>query len=63
MGSLKDFIDATKYISDHKITPVVSHVLDGLEASNEGFELINRGDQFGKVVIRVRHDDGEKAKF
>ena len=57
MGSHKDLVDATSFLAAHRIVPVVSHVLDGLESAEEGFELINRGQQFGKVVIRIRHEN------
>ncbi|KAG1863611.1 hypothetical protein DFJ58DRAFT_774080 [Suillus subalutaceus] len=53
MGSLKDLTDATTFVSEHRIVPVVSHVLEGLEAAEEGFELMKRGDQFGKIVVRI----------
>ncbi|KAG0696697.1 hypothetical protein DFH29DRAFT_950106 [Suillus ampliporus] len=53
MGSYKDLTDATKFVSEHRIVPVVSHVLEGFEAAEEGFELMKRGDQFGKIVIRI----------
>ncbi|KAG2106766.1 uncharacterized protein F5147DRAFT_746199 [Suillus discolor] len=61
MGSLKDLTDATTFMSEHRIVPVVSHVLEGLEAAEEGFELMKRGDQFGKIVIRI--NDKAKAKL
>lgn len=54
MGSHKDLIDATNFIAEHRLVPVVSDILDGLESAEEGFELINKGQQFGKVVIRIR---------
>lgn len=57
MGSHKDLIDATHFLSTHRIVPVISHVLDGLEAAEEGFRLVEQGDHFGKIVIRVRHDE------
>ena len=57
MGSHQDLIDATDFLNKHRIVPIVSHVLDGLESAEEGFQILARGDQFGKVVIRVRHDD------
>ncbi|TFK36440.1 hypothetical protein BDQ12DRAFT_706376 [Crucibulum laeve] len=57
MGSHKDLIEATNFLAEHRIVPVVSHVLDGLEAAEEGFELMKRGDQFGKIVIKVKHSD------
>lgn len=63
MGSHKDLIDATNFLSSHRIVPVVSHVLDGLEQAEEGFEILKRSDQFGKVVIRLRHEDGIKSKL
>ncbi|KAJ3533647.1 hypothetical protein NM688_g7252 [Phlebia brevispora] len=56
MGSHQDLIDATKFLAEHKIEPVVSHVLDGFEAADEGFNLVQRGDHFGKIVIKVHHD-------
>jgi D-arabinose 1-dehydrogenase-like Zn-dependent alcohol dehydrogenase len=60
-GSLKDLKDATKFMSENRITPVVSHVLEGLEAAEEGFEILKRGDQFGKIVIKM--DDKITAKL
>ena len=57
MGSHKDLIDATNFIAEHRLVPVVSDILDGLEGAEEGFELINKGQQFGKVVIRIRHKE------
>ena len=53
MGSLKDMRDATDFIQKHQIIPIVSHVLNGLESYIEGFNLLESGDQFGKVVLRV----------
>ncbi|CAA7271074.1 unnamed protein product [Cyclocybe aegerita] len=55
MGSHKDLKDATDFLAKHRIIPIVSHVLDGLESAEEGFELLKRGDQFGKVVIKLRN--------
>ncbi|KAH8106922.1 hypothetical protein BXZ70DRAFT_915626 [Cristinia sonorae] len=60
MGSHQDLIDATNFIAEHKIVPVVSHVLDGLESAEEGFKLVQSSDHFGKVVMRIRHGGGEK---
>lgn len=54
MGSHQDLVDATAFLCTHRIIPVVSHVIDGLEQAEEGFELIREGRQFGKVVIRIR---------
>ncbi|KAI0263396.1 NAD-P-binding protein [Gloeopeniophorella convolvens] len=53
MGSKADLQAATEFIAEHRIVPVVSHVFDGLEAVEEGFALLARGEQFGKVVVRV----------
>lgn len=62
MGSRKDLIDATNFIAEHCIVPAVSQVLDGLEDAETGFQLIQRGDQFGKVVIKIRHDDANEPR-
>ncbi|KAF8643535.1 hypothetical protein AX16_008979 [Volvariella volvacea WC 439] len=62
MGSTQDLISATHFLSKHRIVPVVSHILQGLESAEEGFELIKRGVQFGKVVVKVDVDAGEKER-
>ncbi|KAI0247919.1 hypothetical protein BJV78DRAFT_1348297 [Lactifluus subvellereus] len=53
MGSKADLQAATDFVAQHRITPVVSRVLDGLENAEEGFELLARGDHFGKIVVRM----------
>jgi NADPH:quinone reductase-like Zn-dependent oxidoreductase len=53
MGSKADLQAATDFIAQHQITPVVSHVIDGIERAEEGFELLAGGDRFGKVVIKM----------
>ncbi|KXN92663.1 hypothetical protein AN958_11764 [Leucoagaricus sp. SymC.cos] len=62
MGSHQDLIDATNFLAQHRIVPPVSHVIDGLESAEQGFELLSRGDQFGKIVIKLR-DPQQKAKL
>ena len=57
MGSHQDLIDATDFLNKHWIVPIVSQVLDGLESAEQGFQILAKGDHFGKVVIRIRHDD------
>ena len=62
MGSHQDLINATKFLAEQRIEPVVSHILNGFESAEEGFELVQRGDHFGKIVIQVRHDP-EQARL
>ncbi|EMD38123.1 hypothetical protein CERSUDRAFT_113271 [Gelatoporia subvermispora B] len=62
MGSRKDLIDATNFIAEHRIVPAVSQVLDGLEDAETGFQLLQRGDQFGKVVIKIRHGGANEPR-
>ncbi|KAJ6607588.1 hypothetical protein B0H10DRAFT_1817694 [Mycena sp. CBHHK59/15] len=54
MGSRQDMQDATKFLSEKGIIPVVSHVLSGLEAAEDGFNLMQKGEQFGKIVIQIK---------
>ncbi|TFY67440.1 hypothetical protein EVG20_g3946 [Dentipellis fragilis] len=58
MGSHQDLIDATRFLAEHKIVPVVSHVCDGLSSAEEGFELMKQGAQFGKIIIKIHDDSG-----
>ncbi|KAF8495376.1 hypothetical protein JB92DRAFT_2796305 [Gautieria morchelliformis] len=60
MGSLRELTEATNFIAEHKIVPVVSDILDGLDAFEEGFEAMKRATQFGKIVIRMRKDNKGK---
>ncbi|KAH9931711.1 NAD(P)-binding protein [Epithele typhae] len=62
MGSRADMRAATAFLAAHRLVPAVSHVLDGLEAAREGFDLLERGEQFGKIVLRIgRGADEAKA--
>ena len=63
MGSHKDLIDATRFLAEHRIVPIVSHVLDGLQSAEQGFELMKRGEQFGKIVIKVEAKPAPSAKL
>ncbi|KZV85528.1 NAD(P)-binding protein, partial [Exidia glandulosa HHB12029] len=54
MGSHKELREATEFIAKHRIVPVVSQVLDGLENAEEGFEALAKGSQMGKIVIKIR---------
>ncbi|GAA5910240.1 hypothetical protein JCM6882_001783 [Rhodosporidiobolus microsporus] len=60
MGSREEFFSAVAFIAKHKIRPVVDTVLDGLDSAEEGFELLKRGGQFGKVVINIAKDEQPK---
>lgn len=57
MGSHKELRDATAFLAKHKIVPVVSSVLDGLENAEAGFEMMAAGSQTGKIVMKLRHPD------
>jgi len=61
MGSQRELKEATRFISKHKIVPVVSEVLEDLESAEEGFEAMEKGSQFGKIVIKMR--EGPKGRL
>lgn len=50
MGSPADWDAMIGFIDEHRITPVVSDVFP-LERAEEAFALMERGGQFGKIVI------------
>jgi len=50
MGSPEDWEAMIAFIDTHRITPVVSDVFP-LDRAVEAFELMERGGQFGKIVI------------
>lgn len=51
MGSPADWASLAAFVTEHRIVPVVSDVF-GLEQAPEAFALMERGGQFGKIVIR-----------
>jgi zinc-binding alcohol dehydrogenase/oxidoreductase len=52
MGSPADWSAMTAFVELHKLRPVVSHVFPFGRAA-EAFELMERGGQFGKIVVRI----------
>ncbi|KAG0228198.1 hypothetical protein BGW41_003517 [Actinomortierella wolfii] len=53
MGSRKEFREMVSFVDKHKIKPVVSQVWQGLEHSEDAFETMRNGKQFGKLVITI----------
>lgn len=56
MGSRKEFKDMVAFVNDNKITPIVSKVargIDNMNDINELFEVMKRGGQFGKLVVKI----------
>ena len=52
MGSPADWRAMTDFVALHKIVPVVSDVFP-LARAGEAFELMERGGQFGKIVVTM----------
>lgn len=56
LGSRVEFTDMVNFIRDHKITPVISRSVKGLDcvkAIDGLFEDIKEGKQFGKLVVEI----------
>ncbi len=52
MGSPADWGAMSAFVGLHRLVPVVSEVLP-LERAAEAFDLMERGRQFGKIVVRI----------
>lgn len=52
MGSPADWAAMMRFVEEHRIRPVVSDVFP-LVRAEEAFALMERGDQFGKIVVRI----------
>jgi len=52
MGSPADWCAMTGYVGQHRIEPVVGAVV-AFERAGEAFALMERGGQFGKIVVRI----------
>ncbi len=53
MGSPLDWQSMVRYVGTHQIKPVISDVLP-LERAGEAFALMERGGQFGKIVLTMK---------
>ncbi len=65
MGSKAEFKEMVEFVREHKIRPVVSRVvkgLDNLEGIDSLFEDMKAGRQFGKLVIQIG-GEGESPKL
>ena len=52
MSSLKEFADVMRLIFQFKLHPVIDRVYP-FEQTRQAYERLQRGDQFGKVVIQI----------
>lgn len=52
MGSDRDFRDMLDFVGRHEIVPVVDEVFS-LAEGGQAFEKMDKGGQFGKLVVRV----------
>lgn len=66
MGSRAEFRDMIAFVREHRIRPVISRVVKGLEdleAIDGLFEDMKSGKQFGKLVIEIGgSEDGERGE-
>jgi len=52
MGTAADFGDMMEFVKLHKLIPIVDSVVT-LEETPSALERLQRGEQFGKIVVRV----------
>jgi len=52
MGNPADWTNLVKFVTQHKIKPVVSNVFSFGQA-RDAFDLMERGGQFGKIVLTI----------
>lgn len=66
MGSRKEFREMVEFVNKHKIKPVVSRVvrgLDDLEGIDGLFDEMKAGKQFGKLVIEIDGRESSPSKL
>jgi len=52
MGSPRDWQEMLEFVARHRLRPIVSDAFP-LERAGEAFALMERGDQFGKIVVMI----------
>ncbi len=55
MGSPRDFANMLLFVERHRLVPVVDRVLPFPDIAT-AYGIVDRGEQFGKVVLRMRGD-------
>lgn len=60
-GSRKQMLDMLAFYEKNKIKPVVDKVFK-FEEAKQALEYVAKGEGFGKVVISLEDDDGEKKE-
>lgn len=53
MGSLQDFKEMMEHVFNGKLTPIIDLVYP-LEQAREAYARYERGEQFGKIVLRIK---------
>ena len=52
MGSPEDWAAMVAFVAEKKLRPTVTDVFP-LERAADAFALMERGEQFGKIVVRI----------
>ena len=53
MGSPHDWTSLMAFVDERKVKPIISDVFP-IERASDAFALMERGDQFGKIVVQIR---------
>lgn len=62
MGSRKEFADMVDLVRNKQIHPVISHVVNGMDKTDECFEIMRKAENFGKLVVTVS-TESDQAKL
>jgi D-arabinose 1-dehydrogenase-like Zn-dependent alcohol dehydrogenase len=52
MGTRDEFLSMIDFIESRNLKPVIDQVIP-LEQINEGFQKMDQGNQFGKIVVKI----------
>ncbi len=52
MGNPSDWAEMIAFVAEHKVKPVISDVFP-FDRIKEAFDLMERGGQFGKIVLQI----------
>lgn len=64
MGSRCEFAEMVAYVSEHRIKPTIAQVVDGisdLKSIDALFTAMQKGEQFGKLVVRISDSKPREA--
>jgi len=62
LGSFAEYKTMIDFMGKHQLEPIVNNVVEGLDHAEEGFQIMQKGEQFGNIVIKIGSGDAGRTR-